>query len=263
MTPETSILDAALRVRPEMPFSCKGGMCATCKGRIEEGEVSMTSKIFVTDFHFAGPDANSLSFPWEILQEQDTIDRLTSPTHSKIHGDLHFDNILVDPYFPEEPIFVLIDPRGGKSGDPACDIGKLMFSCQAGYDFVGTGNFDVNVKDAPSNECWVSVDLPSSRVVHRGLGGGASAAGLVSIGRSLPRTAQDLYQHASDMISQTAASLAREKLGDDKLMDRSTFYMGLFCLVTAENHYLQNPDGALALLTRGCRIIEKWKTKAK
>ncbi len=41
MTPETSILDAALRVRPEMPFSCKGGMCATCKGRIEEGEVAM------------------------------------------------------------------------------------------------------------------------------------------------------------------------------------------------------------------------------
>ena len=41
MSPETSILDAALRVRPELPFSCKGGMCATCKGRVEEGEVTM------------------------------------------------------------------------------------------------------------------------------------------------------------------------------------------------------------------------------
>ena len=41
MTPDTSILDAALRVRSELPFSCKGGMCATCKGRIEEGEVRM------------------------------------------------------------------------------------------------------------------------------------------------------------------------------------------------------------------------------
>jgi ring-1,2-phenylacetyl-CoA epoxidase subunit PaaE len=41
MTPETSILDAALRVRSELPFSCKGGMCATCKGRIEEGQVAM------------------------------------------------------------------------------------------------------------------------------------------------------------------------------------------------------------------------------
>jgi ring-1,2-phenylacetyl-CoA epoxidase subunit PaaE len=41
MTPESSVLDAALRVRSELPFSCKGGMCATCKGRIEEGEVRM------------------------------------------------------------------------------------------------------------------------------------------------------------------------------------------------------------------------------
>lgn len=49
MTPETSILDAALRVRPEMPFSCKGGMCATCKGRIEEGEVAMTKNYALVD----------------------------------------------------------------------------------------------------------------------------------------------------------------------------------------------------------------------
>lgn len=49
MTPETSILDAALRVRPEMPFSCKGGMCATCKGRIEHGQVEMTKNYALVD----------------------------------------------------------------------------------------------------------------------------------------------------------------------------------------------------------------------
>lgn len=49
MTPETSILDAALRVRSELPFSCKGGMCATCKGRIEEGEVSMDKNYALVD----------------------------------------------------------------------------------------------------------------------------------------------------------------------------------------------------------------------
>jgi ring-1,2-phenylacetyl-CoA epoxidase subunit PaaE len=49
MTPETSILDAALRVRSELPFSCKGGMCATCKGRIEEGSVSMTKNYALID----------------------------------------------------------------------------------------------------------------------------------------------------------------------------------------------------------------------
>ena len=49
MTPATSILDAALRVRSELPFSCKGGMCATCKGRIEEGEVRMDKNYALVD----------------------------------------------------------------------------------------------------------------------------------------------------------------------------------------------------------------------
>jgi ring-1,2-phenylacetyl-CoA epoxidase subunit PaaE len=41
MRPESSILDAALRVRRELPYSCKGGMCASCKARVLEGEVRM------------------------------------------------------------------------------------------------------------------------------------------------------------------------------------------------------------------------------
>ncbi|MEX1126468.1 MAG: 1,2-phenylacetyl-CoA epoxidase subunit PaaE [Acidimicrobiia bacterium] len=49
MTPQTSILDAALRVRSELPFSCKGGMCATCKGRIEEGVVTMAKNYALID----------------------------------------------------------------------------------------------------------------------------------------------------------------------------------------------------------------------
>ena len=36
-----SILDHALQVRRELPFACKGGVCATCKAEVVEGEVSM------------------------------------------------------------------------------------------------------------------------------------------------------------------------------------------------------------------------------
>jgi ring-1,2-phenylacetyl-CoA epoxidase subunit PaaE len=49
MTRDTSILDAALRVRSELPFSCKGGMCATCKGRVEQGEVKMDKNYALVD----------------------------------------------------------------------------------------------------------------------------------------------------------------------------------------------------------------------
>ena len=41
MRPETAILDAALSVRPEMAYSCRGGMCATCKAKILEGSATM------------------------------------------------------------------------------------------------------------------------------------------------------------------------------------------------------------------------------
>ena len=35
------ILDAALKVRGDLPFACKGGVCATCKAKLIEGEVEM------------------------------------------------------------------------------------------------------------------------------------------------------------------------------------------------------------------------------
>ena len=49
MRPEEKILDAALRVRRELPFSCKGGMCASCKARLLEGEVEMEKNYALVD----------------------------------------------------------------------------------------------------------------------------------------------------------------------------------------------------------------------
>ena len=41
MDPDHSILDAALGVRRELPYSCKGGMCASCKAQLVKGDVRM------------------------------------------------------------------------------------------------------------------------------------------------------------------------------------------------------------------------------
>lgn len=37
-----SVLNAALRVRPDVPFACAGGVCGTCRARLISGEVRMT-----------------------------------------------------------------------------------------------------------------------------------------------------------------------------------------------------------------------------
>lgn len=42
MEPDQTLLEAAMRVRQGLPFSCKGGMCATCKAKLVHGEVDMT-----------------------------------------------------------------------------------------------------------------------------------------------------------------------------------------------------------------------------
>ncbi|MDO3701650.1 1,2-phenylacetyl-CoA epoxidase subunit PaaE [Micromonospora sp. C28SCA-DRY-2] len=35
------VLDAALRVRGELPYACKGGVCSTCRAKVVDGEVTM------------------------------------------------------------------------------------------------------------------------------------------------------------------------------------------------------------------------------
>lgn len=37
-----TILNAALRIRPDVPFACAGGVCGTCRARLVSGSVNMT-----------------------------------------------------------------------------------------------------------------------------------------------------------------------------------------------------------------------------
>ena len=38
---DVPVLDSAQRVRGDLPFACKGGVCGTCRARVTDGEVSM------------------------------------------------------------------------------------------------------------------------------------------------------------------------------------------------------------------------------
>lgn len=49
MRRDERVLDAALKVRPELPFACKGGVCATCQAKVREGEVTLARNYALTE----------------------------------------------------------------------------------------------------------------------------------------------------------------------------------------------------------------------
>jgi ring-1,2-phenylacetyl-CoA epoxidase subunit PaaE len=51
--PDTPILDAAQRVRADLPFACKGGVCGTCRARVTGGEVRMRRNFALEDAEVA------------------------------------------------------------------------------------------------------------------------------------------------------------------------------------------------------------------
>jgi ring-1,2-phenylacetyl-CoA epoxidase subunit PaaE len=41
LPPGTPVLDGAQKVRPDLPFACKGGVCGTCRARVTSGAAAM------------------------------------------------------------------------------------------------------------------------------------------------------------------------------------------------------------------------------
>ncbi len=88
---------------------------------------------------------NVADITFEIAKRSGLIKAL-SPSHMRmVHGDLHFQNILVGPMEKGIP-FLLLDPRGELSGsDLFYDMGKLWHSVNGKYDFLHTNQFELSM----------------------------------------------------------------------------------------------------------------------
>ena len=51
--PGGHVVDAALAVGIRVPYSCKGGMCCTCRARLVEGEAEMTTNYSLEPWEIA------------------------------------------------------------------------------------------------------------------------------------------------------------------------------------------------------------------
>jgi ring-1,2-phenylacetyl-CoA epoxidase subunit PaaE len=45
----TPVLDGAQRIRPDLPFACKGGVCGTCRAKVTSGEAAMRRNYALED----------------------------------------------------------------------------------------------------------------------------------------------------------------------------------------------------------------------
>ena len=67
-----SLLAAALRQGIELPYSCKAGVCATCRCKLVEGQVEMDANYALEDYEIArGFVLSCQSFP---VTDKVTID---------------------------------------------------------------------------------------------------------------------------------------------------------------------------------------------
>ncbi|NIL41519.1 phenylacetate-CoA oxygenase/reductase subunit PaaK [Salinispora arenicola] len=64
------VLDAALRVRAELPYACRGGVCSTCRAKVVTGEVTMARNYALE------PDELAAGYVLT-CQSSPTTDRLT------------------------------------------------------------------------------------------------------------------------------------------------------------------------------------------
>ena len=95
---------------------------------------------------------NVLPIIEELLTNDDLHKKLIPPKTHMIHGDFHFDNILVNDQKVNSNSFILIDPRGESSGyDYSYDLGKLWHSSHGKYDLLHEGLFSIDYDLNKSN----------------------------------------------------------------------------------------------------------------
>lgn len=99
----------------------------------------------------------------KIFEDKSLVRSLSPASLRHIHGDLHFQNILLREWRGEHVDFLLVDPRGElRGGDPFYDFGKLLHSAEGLYDFYHTDRVEVELISSENNRIEVRETLPFS-----------------------------------------------------------------------------------------------------
>jgi FixJ family two-component response regulator len=178
---------------------------------------------------------------------------LRPPWVAVMHGDLHFQNILVERRVGKVGRLKLIDPRGYRRqgyppgvGDPAYDMGKVLHSCHGYYDFIHAAilrsDWSGNLVFDDTSEVFLS---------------GGSGAGLTARVSAVPEWARSVFDALTELLLNILKERAME--GDPSLLLRSRLYEAIhFCTMIPFHLEGRTIDRAIALQIRGIELINEF-----
>jgi hypothetical protein len=205
----------------------------------------------------------------DLATDRDFLKRLHPPYVCMIHGDLHFQNILVDDRLPKRTRFMLIDPRGffraaykPGVGDIAYDFGKLLHSAHGYYDFLHTDYLRVELEHVDYSRGFTSAELQRKDSVTVPFKGG-SGADLIARTRGIPLWIWSVFDNLSDFIKSKIIE-SESKHVDQNLLLRSCFNEAMHLCTMGPFHIPDTPDGvqrALAIHIRGVEVMNEFFEK--
>jgi CheY-like chemotaxis protein len=212
----------------------------------------------------------------QIASDVELRRRLKPPFLSWIHGDLHFKNILVDDRLPLMMEFKLVDPKGtglnghppGATryplgiGDPAYDIGKLLYSSRGMSHLIqdqlfrpprGSLVFGIGDEEAETGK-FEQITSERSSVPE-----GLSRSRLSVIRPSVQSWVWELFQtlggHVKKCVEQTEYASR-----DPDWWLRSCLYEALHFCSLAPMRVDDDPEEAIHLFLRGTELLNQFIT---
>lgn len=190
-------------------------------------------------------------------------ERLTPPFLSWIHGDLHFKNILIDDRLPKLMHVKLVDPRGTSvkeyppgTGDPAYDLGKLLYSSRGFSHLIHDQIFRPphgTLRFGEGGEAAVE-PFAEFRNERAPIPGGLSTARLSAyrptVQEWIRNVLADLGRYVKECVE--SSDYAKE---DPHWYLRASLYEGLHCCSLAPLLIDENPVVATNLFLRGTELL--------